>query len=351
VAPPFSPVALDANLPYDATLADIERRVRAGVRPDRLRLGHNERALYWVCQSTRLRHDGPDEVTVARRIRTQLEVIQLLLRQGAKPNRIAARGSTPLSVCCREFTGCQDPWVLEKLQLLLAAGANPRLCKDSPLCTLLGLRDMRGEVLMGVLEADAVPAKQAIVFQAIDALLQAGATLEGMDHREMYTPLLLASYLGSLPLVRFLVERGANVNATNPAGTNALMQAAGDAEGLKSSRAGISSTWHRFGDPVAVTRQLLAWGVDPAAANARGRTPLRLAVNAGNLDVAAVLAEALAVQGKLLKSDVRLFKGSAFEAQVAPLAVGVRTPTPPRVGGSAQGRGSLPMPPGQAVVD
>ncbi len=337
MAPPFSPVALDSTLSYDATLTDIERRVRAGVRPDRLRLGHNERALYWVCQSSRLRSDGPDEATVAQRIRAKLEVIQLLLSRGANPNRIAARGATPLSVCCRDFTGYPEPWALEKLQLLLAAGANPRLTRDSPLCTLLGLRDMRGEVFTGVLEADALPAKQAVVFQAIDALLQAGAPLDGMDHREMYTPLLLASYLGSLPLVRFLVDRGANVHATNPAGTNALMQAAGDAEGLKGSRAGISSTWHRFGDPVAVTRQLLDWGIDPAVANVRGRTPLKLAVNAGNLDVAAVLAEALAAQGKLLKADVRLFKGSPFEPQVTALSVGVRTPTPPRTQARPEG--------------
>jgi ankyrin repeat protein len=107
-----------------------------------------------------------------------------------------------------------------------------------------------------------------------------------------------------------------------------LMYAAGDVDGLANSRAGFSTTWHRRGDPVATTRQLIDWGLDPAAANARGRTPLRLAVNAGNLDVAAVLAEALAAQGKLGAAEVRLFKGTEYQARVAALTTSVQPKKP-----------------------
>jgi len=327
---PKSPVVLDPFRTCDEAFTEIEQRVRAGVHPDRLRLGHNERALYWVCNNSMLRYDGPDEATVARRLDAHLALISLLLAKGADPNKAAGRGATPLSATCRDFIFSPSPWAVAKLRLLLDAGANPRLTKDSPVCTVLGLRDMRGEVFNSAFDADADPAESELVFQAIDALLQAGTSIEAMDHRQMYTPLLIAAYLGSVPLLRFLAARGANLHVVNPAGSNALMYAAGDVDGLKASRGGISTTWHRMGDPVAVTRLLLEWGVDPAATNERGRTPLALALNAGNLDVAVVLAEALSAQGKLLKADVRRFKGTGFEAQVAALATSGRTSKPPR---------------------
>ncbi|MFG3450453.1 ankyrin repeat domain-containing protein [Stenotrophomonas sp. NPDC047960] len=325
-----SPVVLDTSLTCEDAFAEIERHVRAGVHPDRIRLRHNERALYWVCNNSLLHHDGPDEATIARRIDAHLALISLLLAAGADPNKAAGRGATPLSITCRDLIFSPAAWALEKLRRLLAAGANPRLTKDSPICTVLGLRDMRGEVWNSAFDADADPAEMGCIFDAIDALLQAGASIEAMDHRQMYTPVLIGAYLGSAPLLRFLAERGANVHVVNPAGSTALMYAAGDVDGLKASRGGISTTWHRMGEPVAVARLLIEWGLDPAAANERGRTPLTLALNAGSVDVAAVVAEALADQGRLLKADVRRFKGTEFEAHVAALATSSRTSKPPR---------------------
>ncbi|WP_447783891.1 ankyrin repeat domain-containing protein [Stenotrophomonas bentonitica] len=332
-----SPVVLDIPLTCEDAFAEIERRVRAGVHPDRIRLGHNERALYWVCNSSLLHHDGPDEATIVGRIEAHLALISLLLAKGADPNKAAGRGATPLSTTCRDFIFSPAPWAVEKLRRLLAAGANPRLTKDSPICTVLGLRDMRGEVWNPASDADADPAEMGYIFEAIDALLQAGASLEAMDHRQMYTPVLIGAYLGSVPLLRFLAERGANVHVVNPAGSTALMYAAGDVDGLRASRGGISTTWHRMGDPVAVARLLIEWGLDPAAANDRGRTPLTLALNAGSVDVAAVVAEALAGHGKLLKADVRRFKGTELEAQVAALATSGRTSKPPRTQTKSEG--------------
>ncbi|WP_421569944.1 ankyrin repeat domain-containing protein [Stenotrophomonas sp. PD6] len=284
-----------------------------------------------------LHYDGPDEATIARRIDAHVSLISLLLAKGADPNKAAGRGATALSTTCRDFIFSPAAWAVEKLRLLLAAGANPRLTKDSPICTVIGLRDMRGEVWNSAFDADADPAEMGFIFEAIDALLHAGASIEAMDHRQMYTPVLMAAYLGSAPLMRFLAERGANVRITTPAGSNALMYAAGDVDGLKASRGGFSTTWHRMGDPVAVTRLLIEWGLDPAAANDRGRTPLTLALNAGNLDVAVVLAEALSAQGTLLKADVRRFKGSAFETHVAALATGGRTSKPPKTDAKPEG--------------
>jgi ankyrin repeat protein len=307
------------------------------VHPDRIRLRHNERALYWVCNNSMLHYDGPDEATIARRLGAHLALISLLLASGADPNKAAGRGATPLSTTCRDFIFSPAAWAVEKLRLLLAAGANPRLTKDSAICTVLGLRDMRGEVWNSAFDADADPAEMGFIFEAIDALLQAGASIEAMDHRQMYTPLLMGAYLGNVPLLRFLAERGANVHVVNPAGCNALMYAAGDVDGLKASRGGLSTTWHRMGDPVAVARLLIEWGLDPATANERGRKPLALALNAGNVDVAAALAETLAGQGKLLKADVRRFNGTAFEAHVAALATSGRTTKPPKTPAKPEG--------------
>lgn len=91
-----SPVVLDTSLTCEDAFAEIERHVRAGVHPDRIRLRHNERALYWVCNNSLLHHDGPDEATIARRIDAHLALISLLLAAGADPNKAAGRGATPL---------------------------------------------------------------------------------------------------------------------------------------------------------------------------------------------------------------------------------------------------------------
>lgn len=320
-----SSVTLDDGIGFDALIAKLDRLVRAGVPPDHISVSHDA-AVQWVCEAHWVYYDGPDAACAARRVDAQLALLQLMLEHGADPNKRKNRNSTPLAVCCRQFATYFQERALEKLALVLAAGGDPRQTKDPALCMALGLREMRGEIFDMPFRGDAPPGHADTVYQAVDMLLQAGADIEALDHRNMYSPLLMAAHMGSVPLLQFLVARGANAQASNPDGSNALMYAAGDVDGLTQSRAGFSTTWQRTGDPVATTRQLLDWGLDPAAANARGRTPLRLAVSAGNLDVAAVLAEALAAQGKLVAADVRLFRGTEYEARVAALA----TSAPPK---------------------
>lgn len=313
-----SSATLDDDIGFDAVIAELDRLVRAGVPPDRISVSHYA-AVQWVCEAHWVYYDGPDAACAARRVDAQLALLQLMLEHGADPNKRKNRNSTPLAVCCRQFATYFQERALEKLALVLAAGGDPRQTKDPALCMALGLREMRGEIFDMPFRGDAPPGHADTVYQAVDMLLQAGADIEALDHRNMYSPLLMAAQMGSVPLLKFLVARGANAQASNPDGSNALMYTAGDVDGLAQSRAGFSTTWQRTGDPIATTRQLLDWGLDPAAANARGRTPLRLAVSAGNLDVAAVLAEALAAQGKLVAADVRLFRGTEFEARVAGL--------------------------------
>lgn len=293
--------------------------------------------MQWACSARWAYYDRPDDASVPGRVDAQFALLRLLLEKGGDPNRRKNRNSTPLAECCTEFSSYAEHRALERLALILAAGGDPRKTKEPALCLVLGLGDMRGEIFSMPFREDAPASHAEAVYQAIVLLLQAGADIEAMDHREMYNPLLMAASMGSVPLLRFLKDRGANVHFTTPAGTNALMHCAGDVDGLNLSRAGISVAWQRGVDPVATTRQLLDWGLDPAAANARARTPLRLAVSAGNLNVAAVLAEALAAQGKLVAADVRLFRGTEYESRVAALTTSVAPKKPAKPKAAADG--------------
>ena len=331
-----SSVTLDYGIGFDALISELDRLVCAGVPPDRISVSHDT-AVQWVCEAHWVYSDGPDAVCAARRVDAQLALLRLMLERGADPNKRKNRNSTPLAVCCRQFVSYFRERALERLALVLAAGGDPCKTKDPALCTALGLREMRGEIFDMAFRGDAPPGHADTVYQAVDMLLQAGADIEALDHRNMYSPLLMAAQMGSVPLLQFLVARGANAQASNPDGSNALMYAAGDVDGLANSCAGFSTTWHRMGDPVATTRQLLGWGLNPAAANARGRTPLRLAMSAGNFDVDALLADALAAQGKLLAADVRLFRGTEFEARVAALDTSVSPKKPAKPKAAADG--------------
>ncbi|MCE1194323.1 MAG: hypothetical protein LWW96_19440 [Acidovorax sp.] len=320
-----SSVTLEYDIGFDTLIAEIERLVRSGVHPDRISVSQ-ESAMQWACSAHWAYYDRPDDASVPGRVDAQFALLRLLLEKGGDPNRRKNRNSTPLAECCTEFSSYAEHRALERLALVLAAGGDPRKTKDPALCLALGLGDMRGEIFSMPFRDDAPAGHAEAVYQAIDLLLDAGADIEAMDHREMVNPVLMAASMGSVPLLRFLKDRGANVQFTTPAGSNALMHCAGDVDGLDQSRAGISVAWRREGDPVATTRQLLEWGLDPAAANARGRTPLRLAVSAGNLDVAVVLAEALAARGQLLAADVRLFRGTPQQEAVDALG----TSAPPK---------------------
>ncbi|MBB6563443.1 ankyrin repeat protein [Acidovorax soli] len=342
-----SSVTLEYDIGFDILLAEMERLVRSGLHPDRISVSQDA-AVQWACTAYWAYYDRPDDASVTSRVDAQFALLRLMLEKGGDPNRRKNRNSTPLAVCCEQFSSYSEHRALERLGLVLAAGGDPRKTKEPALCIALGLRDMRGEIFSMPFRDDAPAGHAEAVYQALDMLLQAGADIEALDQREMYNPVLMAASMGSVPLLRFLKDRGANVLATTPAGSNALMHSAGDVDGLDLSRAGISVAWRREGDPVATTRQLLGWGLDPAAANARGRTPLRLAVSAGNLDVAAVLAEALAARGQLAAADVRLFKGTEYQARVAALTTSVppKKPAKPKAPAGEAQRASWARAPG-----
>lgn len=90
---------------------------------------------------------------------------------------------------------------------------------------------------------------------AVKGALEKGASLEGRD-ADGNTPLILSAVYGGVPLLQLLVERGADVRATNQAGSTALIRGAADA---------------------AKVRVLTARGADVNARNAFGATPLMVA--------------------------------------------------------------------------
>src|SRR5690606_33788265 len=87
------------------------------------------------------------------------------------------------------------------------------------------------------------------------------------------TPLQWAAFRGDVDEAKRLIAAGADVNATNNYGINAMLLAAD-----------IAST--------ELIQLLLKHGVDPETANADGETPLHLVARAGNIEAARALLKA-----------------------------------------------------------
>src|SRR5687767_9731320 len=101
-------------------------------------------------------------------------------------------------------------------------------------------------------------------------VIAAGAEAVNSRHPDGSTPLQWAAFAGDVAEARRLIEAGADVNATNNYGINAMLLAAD-----------IAST--------ELIQLLLKHGVDANTANADGETPLHLVARAGNIDAAKLL--------------------------------------------------------------
>lgn len=335
-------VTLPATFQLDKStdVADIEALLVDGTHPDDIRhAGTNQALLPYLCN---LLNISTDTGLPQSRARAVLQLIPLLLRQGAAVNAPERNGETPLSYACRSYPFYGDEAVAV-IDHLLQAGATLQACRDNPLHHCIGLLQMKGEIFNHVCYDGAPPEELARLKSITAVLTAAGADVNGLDRRGLYTPAMLAAHLGANAMLVMLMELGADASIANSQGTTALMYAAGDVDGLSHSTAGISCSWNRNGDPVAVARTLLAAGADPAAKNQRGRTALSVAHRSGSHDVAFEIAKALASRGLLTAADAKLFKGTESEARVAELplvkAAKKAAPTPKSSSGEQQAAG------------
>jgi ankyrin repeat protein len=138
----------------------------------------------------------------------KLACLKLLLGAGANPNVEQAVLGYPLE----QVAGNR-----EAAQMLLEAGANPRLTGSMQLPRYDGSPDAGArERLMAAIEAGDP--------HAVSEVLSDGADIDEEDE-DGHTPIMYAAYLGNMNVVKLLVENGADLNRWGQ-GDNVLNRAA-----------------------------------------------------------------------------------------------------------------------------
>lgn len=149
-----------------------------------------------------------------------VDMLQLLIEQGANPNVAAGRIGRTSSLCVATKSG-----KIDKVHFLLQAGADPHFRDSSGYTPLIhavyGPRQTRQEIVSVLLTAGAdpnvttkyseSPLSTALYFTDFDTLhtlLDAGANIEILD----WNPLMRAIAFGTLDEVQAELRRGANPN-------------------------------------------------------------------------------------------------------------------------------------------
>lgn len=209
------------------------------------------------------------------------DALAWLITQGADLEAVDREGNTPLMAASAEGEA-------EAARLLLAAGVamRPNAAGRTPLqLALWGKHHAAARVLISAgapldtrdPEFDATTLLDAVDagdVRTVDLLLDKGADLNAVD-RPGFNALRKAAFTGQVALVERLLSRGAQVDARDKDGWTALMLA---------SAAGHS----------AIVEVLLGAGADPRIADRQGTTALDAATRRGRLDTAARLRKALA---------------------------------------------------------
>ena len=169
--------------------------------------------------------------------------VRRLLARGMDPNSVDSGGDTMLCIAARNGSSAA-------LAVLLAAKANPNQPNrfgDTPLL----LASLKGDL------------------DSVRALVAAGAHLNPRG----WTPLMYAATGGHDEVATFLLQRGADINASSPNGTSALMMAIRE---------------HHVG----TARLLIGRGADVNHRNQDGATPIEWATRGEETDLVKELRRA-----------------------------------------------------------
>jgi ankyrin repeat protein len=169
------------------------------------------------------------------------DVVELLIARGAKVNRRDDNGDTPLVSAIYN-----NNIMITKMLLQAGAKVNFRNYRGkTPLMTAIAMKSpelvdilIKARAAIQLERYEETALHEVARFGQIEAgekLLKLGADLEAQDYSEQATPLMYAVEVKRPEMVKFLVSKGANVNAVSYSGRSVLMQAinAGNVEVVK----------------------------------------------------------------------------------------------------------------------
>jgi ankyrin repeat protein len=197
--------------------------------------------------------------------RNEERLVRRLLDAGADANRTNRYGVPPLALACTNANAAL-------VRLLIAAGADPKAAPAGEPVLLTAARTGSLEAVEAIVAAgadvdatEALRGQTALMWAAVENhndiaryLLTRGAAVDARS-KARYTALMFAAREGNLDIARLLVAGGADVNAAAPNGSTVLRMAVDE---LQYTTAGF----------------LLEGGADPDVTNKAGETALHAAV-------------------------------------------------------------------------
>ncbi|KAK4451340.1 ankyrin repeat-containing domain protein [Podospora aff. communis PSN243] len=217
-------------------------------------------------------------------------IAQLLVNRGAKVDRASKRYGNPLLAA---LTSCAAP-LLRRLRSKRAAKLISRLPTS---------HDDSAFVSYAAGDVELSAARVSTCLKVVSILLTSGSCVKKID-KDFGTPLQIASFIGSVPLVESILERGADVNDIGGYFETALFAAL---EGRRNAvvrlllerGANAEYSHPEFGTPFCLAcanndlesvQVLLPHGVDPNATDPRGETPLTIALKLESRGLQSLLA-------------------------------------------------------------
>ena len=183
--------------------------------------------------------------------RKRLKTVQFLLEHGANMHYAQTVGD-PLHIAVQSGN-------IKITKLLLEHGANPNL----PVDTFCGNTVLESALIIGETKM-------------LKILLDYGANPNQIADDTEKTPIMVAVYFAPSECVQILIEKGANVNATDVYGRTALMCVAG---------------FDDDDNKIAIARLLIEHGANVNAVDKNGETALSFAKQSGNHRMVQLLKE------------------------------------------------------------